>query len=139
MEQSIGLITLGVSDIARARRFYVDGLGWTPVFENEQVVFFQMSGCVFGLFGRAALEEDMRRPCPGPGAFSIAHNVADRASVDEVMAIAERAGATILKPAEDVFWGGYSGYFADLDGHAWEVAWNPTWTIDGNGIVRAGV
>jgi len=136
MEQRIGLVTLGVADLARARAFYADGLGWRPAFENDEVVFFQMTGCAFGLFGRRALEEDMRRACPGTGAFSIAHNVAERGEVDEVMATAKAAGATILKEPEEMFWGGYSGYFADPDGHAWEVAWNPGWRIDDNGIVR---
>ena len=138
MQPSISLVTLGVADLARSRAFYADGLGWRPAFETGEVVFFQMAGCVFGLFAREQLEADMRRPCPGTGAFSLAHNVAGRGEVDEVMATAKAAGATILKEPEEMFWGGYSGYFADPDGHAWEVAWNPGWRFDDNGIMRIG-
>jgi hypothetical protein len=138
MQPSISLVTLGVADLARSRAFYADGLGWRPAFETGEVVFFQMAGCVFGLFAREQLEADMRRPCPGTGAFSLAHNVAGRGEVDEVMATAKAAGAVILKPPEDALWGGYSGYFADPDGHAWEVAWNPGWRFDDNGIMRIG-
>lgn len=136
MDQILSLVTLGVADLARSRRFYVDGLGWAPAMENEGVIFFDMGGCILGLFGRDALAEDMGRACEGTGAYSIAHNVADRAAVDAAIAAAEAAGATVLKRPVDVFWGGYAGYFADPDGHAWEVAWNPHWTIDEGGISR---
>ena len=137
MEQRLSLVTLGVADIARSRRFYEQGLGWkASSVGNESVVFFQLGGMVLALFGRAALAADARLADPGPAGFSgiaLAHNVRHREAVDAVLAEAERAGGRILKPAEDAFWGGYSGYFADPDGHAWEVAWNPQFRLRDDG------
>ncbi|MFO0675939.1 MAG: VOC family protein [Polyangiaceae bacterium] len=140
MDPRINLLTLGVSDIARARAFYRDGLGWkTAPGSSDEVVFFDLGGFVLGLFGHRALAEDAKLdpgPAPSPKAFrgmSIAHNCRSKKEVDDAMAAALRAGATLVKAAEDVFWGGYSGYFADPDGHLWEVAWNPHWTMLADG------
>jgi len=116
MEQRLSLVTLGVADLERARRFYEDGLGWRRGNDHPEVAFYQIGGAVLALFGRDALAADAR--------------------VAAVLAEAEAAGATILKPAEDAFWGGYSGYFADPDGHLWEIAWNPDWTLTEDGSVR---
>ncbi|MGE0219697.1 VOC family protein [Mycolicibacterium sp.] len=135
MEQRVSLITLGVDDLARARRFYEQGLGWLPKDAPEGVVFYQVQpGIALALFGRGDLAEDARHPIDGRfSGITIAINQHTEADVDAVMAQAEAAGASILKPAERVFWGGYSGYFADLDGHVWEVAVNPGWTINEDG------
>lgn len=136
MEQRISLITLGVDDLDRARTFYEQGLGWKPKAAPEGVVFYQLAGIALALFGRADLAEDAHHPIDGRfSGFSIAINQRTEADVDTVLAEAEAAGATILKPAEKVFWGGYSGYFADPDGHVWEVALNPEWTINSDGTL----
>jgi hypothetical protein len=138
MEQRVSLVTLGVADLARARRFYEDGLGWRPGNAHPEVVFYQTGGSVLALFSRSALAADARLPAEGSGfgGITLAYNARSRAEVDAVLAEAAAAGATILKPAEDAFWGGYSGYFADPDGHPWEVAWNPEWRIADDGSVR---
>jgi hypothetical protein len=132
--QRISLITLGVADIARARAFY-DALGWQPAQEEEGVVFYQLDGMALGLFGRAALAEDQGRAGAdlGTGAMTLAQNFPDREGVDAAFAAALAAGATELKPPQEVFWGGYSGYFADPDGHVWELAHNPFWPLDADG------
>lgn len=136
MEQRVSLITLGVDDLARAREFYEDGLGWTPSDAPEGVVFYQLPGIALALFGRDDLAEDAHHPVDGRfSGITIAINQRSEADVDAVLAQAQAAGATILKPAEKVFWGGYSGYFADPDGHVWEVALNPQWTINDDGTL----
>ncbi|MEW5808946.1 MAG: VOC family protein [Actinomycetota bacterium] len=136
MEQRISLITLGVDDLARARRFYEDGLGWQPRDAPEGVVFYQLPGMALALFGRADLAEDAHHPVDGRfSGITIAINQRSEADVDAVLEQAVAAGATLLKPAERVFWGGYSGYFADPDGHVWEVALNPAWTINEDGTL----
>ena len=138
MDQRVSLITLGVADLERSRRFYEDGLGWkvTQMVEG-QVVFYQLSnGLALGLFGRDDLIKDGLFDDDTGARFAgltIAYNTRDEAEVDAVMAEAEKAGAVIQKPAEKVFWGGYSGYFRDPDGHAWEVAYNPFWELDAKG------
>lgn len=136
--QTIAAVTLGVADLARARRFYVEGFGWRPVFEADEVVFFQMNGLILALFDRAVMEKESGRGLDGAGSVAVAHNVRAREDVDGVLAAAEAAGGRILTPASDRHWGGRSGYFADPDGHAWEVAWNPNWTIAEDGSVRIG-
>lgn len=140
MEQRLSLVTLGVADLARARAFYADGLGWTPTdVGSEEIVFFQLAGIAFGLYGRDDLAADAGlddASGSGFGGIALAHNTRTREEVDTVLALAERAGATIVKPAEDAFWGGYSGYFADPDGHLWEIAWNPGFAIDADGHVH---
>lgn len=139
MEQRLSLVTLGVADLARARRFYEEGLGWRPAQAQDDIVFYQLPGIVFALFPRAALMEDAQLTGAwGTGGLALAHNVRDRAAVDVVLAVAAEAGATIHKPAHDTFWGGYSGYFTDPDGHLWEVAWNPSWPIAADGSVSLG-
>ncbi|KMO78672.1 VOC family protein [Mycolicibacterium chlorophenolicum] len=136
MEQRISLITLGVDDLARARRFYEEGLGWQPRDAPEGVVFYQLPGIALALFGREDLAEDAHHPVDGRfSGITIAINERSEADVDAVLAQAADAGATILKSAERVFWGGYSGYFADPDGHVWEVALNPQWTINEDGTL----
>jgi len=132
MEQRLSLVTLGVRDLAQARGFY-ERLGWrASSASNDGVAFFKAGGVVLGLYGREALAEDASVSAEGSGfaGVALAHNTASRAAVDAVIAEAEAAGGTVIKPAEDVFWGGYSGYFADPDGHLWEVAWNPHFPFD---------
>ncbi len=136
MDQRVSLITLGVADLGRSLRFY-EALGWKRGNSDEGVVFFQIPGAVFALWSRALLAEDARVADTGAafGGIALAYNARSKAEVDQVMAEAVAAGATIRKPAEDVFWGGYSGYFTDPDGHLWEVAWNPGWSLDAEGRV----
>lgn len=137
MEQRYSLITLGVADMARARRFYEDGLGWKRGNADEAVTFYQTPGGMLGLYGREALADDAKVAPDGQGfaGITLAYNARSREEVDAVLAEAVAAGARLVKAAEDVFWGGYSGYFADPDGHLWEVAWNPFWSIDAEGRV----
>jgi uncharacterized protein len=140
MEQRLSLVTLGVADLERSHRFYEDGLGWRRGNAHAEVVFFQLGGLVLALFARSALAADagLQAAGSGFGGIALAYNARSRAEVDAVLGEARAAGATILKPAQDAFWGGYSGYFADPDGHPWEVAWNPDWTILDDGSVRLG-
>ena len=137
MEQRLSLVTLGVTDVGRARRFYEDGLGWRRGNDHEEVVFFQLGGMVLALWGREALAQDARLPGAGTGfgGIALAYNTRSREEVDAVLKEAEAAGARIPKPAENTVWGGYSGYFADPDGHLWEVAWNPGWTLAADGSI----
>lgn len=134
MKARVTLITLGVDDLERALRFYRDGLGWKTEgivgreFEHGAVAFFDLqAGLRLALWPRASLAHDSGLPVSGPGAiqFSLAHNVRSKNEVDGAMAQAKAAGARVVKPAHDTFWGGYAGYFQDPDGHLWEVAWNP--------------
>lgn len=134
MKPHITLLTLGVDDLERAVAFYRDGLGLPTdgivgkEFEHGAVAFFDFAtGLKMALFERDNLARDMglAQAAPSPTDFALAHNVRSREEVDEVMAEARKAGGSILKEAQDTFWGGYAGYFQDPDGHAWEVAWNP--------------
>jgi uncharacterized protein len=134
MRPRITLITLGVDDLERALAFYRDGLGWPTEgivgqqFEYGSVVFFKLeAGLGLALWPRDSLARDTGLPVGprSPAEFNLAHNVGSRRDVDEVIAQAERAGATIVKRPHDTFWGGYGAYFQDPDGHLWEVAWNP--------------
>lgn len=141
MQQRISLITLGVSDLARARRFYEEGLGWqTGMAVGSEVVFFQLNGLILSLYPRAALAQDVGVPREGSGLteITLAHNVSTEAEVDSVLNEAQRAGGQIVKPASRAEWGGYSGYFADPDGHLWEVAHNPSFPIDAEGNTWLG-
>lgn len=129
MKPKISLITLGVHDLQRAIRFYREGLG-LPEHEtdSEKVAFFKMEGAWLSLFPREALSRDIGIADDAPSGFSgitLAHNVASQAAVDQVIEQAVAAGAELIKPGEEVFWGGYSGYFRDPEGHYWEVAYNP--------------
>ncbi|WP_421989585.1 VOC family protein [Roseococcus sp.] len=140
MQQQISVITLGVAEFARSRRFYVEGFGWRPAFENEEIAFYQMNGFVLGTFLQASLEADMARPgLMRPGAFSLAHNVGAREEVEPAMARLAAAGGRILRPADAPPHGGFRGYVADPDDHAWEIAWNPAWRIDERGLITFGV
>lgn len=134
MDQRVTLITLGVADLAAAKAFYAR-LGWAPRDGNDQVAFYQMNGMVLGLFGKADLAADQGRPGAdlGTGAITLAQNFATEAEVDAAYDAALAAGGTGLKRPEKVFWGGYSGYWADLDGHVWEVAMNPFWPLAADG------
>jgi len=136
MQHQIAVITLGVADFARSRRFYIEGFGWTPVFEASDIAFFQMNGLVLGIWSAEALAADMNRPAAAPGSIALAHNVGSAAEVDAAIARLAAAGAALLRPADAPPHGGYRGYVADPDGHAWEIAWNPVWPIDSDGHVR---
>ena len=136
MEQRLSLVTLGVRDLARARRFY-EALGWTTgAGPDDDVVFFQAGGTIVSLWGRDQLAEDTGVPDSGGwGGITLAHNVRSPAEVDAVLQEAEAAGAKIAREGAETFWGGYSGVFLDLEGHAWEVAHNPHWTLREDGSV----
>lgn len=137
MEQRLSLVTLGVADLAHSRRFYEEGLGWAKSNNEDEVAFYQLNGLVLAVWARADLAEDAGLSDTGAtfSGISLAFNVRFHDEVDEVLAQAEAAGGTITKPAQEAPWGGYSGYFTDPDGHPWEVAWNPDWTIDDAGNV----
>ena len=137
MEQRISLVTLGVRDLAASRRFYVEGLGWKPAFENDAIIFFQAGGMILSLFLRDQLAADFEADPKsfGRAAMALAYNVRAKSEVDPLLKRAQDAGATLLKPAREASWGGYSGYFADPDGFAWEVAWNPGWHLAEDGSV----
>lgn len=133
--QRVTLITLGVDDLAASRAFYA-ALGWREHGESQPgVAFYQMHGAALALFGRAELAADQGRPgaALGTGAVTLAQNFSTEAEVDAAYAAALAAGATALKSPEKVFWGGYSGYWADPDGHVWEVAMNPFWPLAEDG------
>ncbi len=131
MNPRISMITLGVRDMAAAVRFYEQGLGFPRMESPPTVAFFTLNGTWLGLYGRQALAEDAQVPAAGQGfaGFSLAHNVASETQVDQLVAQAVAAGATLVKKPQQVFWGGYSGYFKDPDGHLWEVAYNPHFWI----------
>ena len=132
--QRVTLITLGVADLTAARAFYAR-LGWVEHSGTEDVAFYQMHGTVLGLFGREDLARDQGREgvALGTGAMTLAQNFASEAEVDAAFDVAILAGGTALKCPEKVFWGGYSGYWADPDGHVWEVAMNPFWPLNDDG------
>jgi uncharacterized protein len=133
MQPRISLITLGVQNFERALKFYRDGLGW-PISSASQddVAFFQLGGLVLSLYPRDKLAEDAQIDPAGSGfsGITLAYNAKSEAEVDEVLQTVVNLGATLIKPAQKVFWGGYSGYFADPEGHLWEVAWNPFFEFD---------
>ncbi len=138
MKPRISLVTICVDDLERALRFYRDGLGLKTdgivgkEFEHGAVAFFDLeAGLKLALWPRQSLARDAGLTPGKPSAteFALGHNVASKAEVDAVMAQAQRAGATTVKPAQDTFWGGYAGYFQDPDGHLWEIAWNPQWPL----------
>lgn len=136
MKPRISLITLGVDDLEASLRFYRDGLGFASdgivgeQFEHGAVAFFDLQGGLrLALWPRSSIAHDsgLRPGTASATEFTLGHNVTSRAEVDDVMARASRAGAVIVKPPQDTFWGGYAGYFQDPDGHMWEVVWNPQW------------
>jgi catechol 2,3-dioxygenase-like lactoylglutathione lyase family enzyme len=132
VDQRITLITLGVEDLERAIRFYRDGLGWVPSASSQEgeIAFFQLNGMVLALWPRTLLARDARvSDAGGWGGVALAQNHGSREAVDDAVATAIGAGATLLKAPEETEWGGYSGYVADPDGHAWEIAHNPYWPL----------
>lgn len=138
MEPRLSLVTLGVADVGLARAFY-ERLGFVASSaSSDSVAFFDAGGVVLALFGRAALAHDagVAGTSPGFSGVTLAHNVRSEPEVDAVMAAAIAAGGRLVKPAQRVFWGGWSGYFADPDGHLWEVAHNPFFPLDANGAVE---
>jgi len=137
MEQRLSLVTLGVSELARARGFY-EALGWTSGSEpGSDIVFFQAGCMIVSLWSRTSLAEDSGvSDAGGWGGVTLAHNVGSPEEVDAILTAARAAGATIARDAGRTFWGGYSGVFVDPDGHPWEVAHNPHWTLEADGSVR---
>lgn len=137
MEQRVSLVTLGVRDLERARAFY-EALGWkTGAEPGADVVFFQAGCLVLALWGREQLAADSGvRDAGGWGGVTLAHNVRSPAEVDTVLAEAEAAGGTVVRPGGETFWGGYSGVFLDPEGHPWEVAHNPGWTLREDGSLE---
>ena len=127
MKPRVSMITLGVDDLERSVRFYRDGLGFPQLESSPGVAFFTLNGTWLGLYGRAELAQDATVAAAGEGfnSFSIAHNLASEEEVDAAMSEAIAAGAILVKTPQQVFWGGYSGYFKDPDGHLWELAYNP--------------
>lgn len=139
MKPRITLLTLGVDDLARAVQFYRDGLGWktegivAAEYDCGAVAFFKLqAGLKLALWERKSIakETGLELGTPSPTEMMLAHNVGSRIQVDDVLAEASAAGAKIIKVAHETFWGGYAGYFQDPDGHVWEVAWNPKWSVE---------
>lgn len=138
MKQTISFITLGVGDLVRSRRFYA-ALGWQEASgSNADIAFFQAGTVAFALFQRDALAEDANVAPSGSGfaGFTLAHNVGSEEAVVSTLAEAVSAGATLVRPPDKVFWGGFRGYFADPDGFLWEVCWNPFFPLDSEGHVQ---
>lgn len=138
MEQRLSIVTLGVSDLSRSREFY-ERLGWrSSTASSEAIVFFQAGCMALALYPRAELARDANVAADGTcfAGITLAYNARSREGVDRVLAEAKAAGAKILKPAQEAFWGGYSGYFSDPDGFLWEVAWNPFFRIAENGAMQ---
>ena len=136
MEPRISLVTLGVSDVGRARAFY-ESLGWSSEAPDDEIVFFQAGGLIVALWNRASLAQDSAvRDDGGWGGITLAHNVESPAAVERLLNQARAAGATIAREGAATFWGGFSGVFHDPDGHAWEVAHNPGWPLGADGSVR---
>jgi predicted lactoylglutathione lyase len=136
VQQSVSLVTLGVSDYARAKAFY-EALGWSPALEVEETTFFQANGAILVLWARDKLAADMGIPDDGArwSGIALAHNVRSREGVHEVIELARRNGAEVTREPADTFYGGYAGAFRDLDGHAWEIAHNPGFGLDDAGNV----
>ena len=143
MRQTLSMVTLGVADLARSLAFYEGVLGWrrSPQSQDGSVAFFGLGGFFLGLYPRDALAEDAKVSAAGEGfnSFSLSHNLGSEAEVDAVFAMVKERGGVVVKPPEKVFWGGYSGYIADPDGHLREVAHNPFWNLDDRGrVAEAG-
>ena len=139
IRQSVSVITLGIDELARSKRFYTEGFGWSPAFEDATIVFYQMNGLVLGTWLSSALAGDMQRPGHGPGSAALAHNVRTEEEVAPLIERLVAAGGTLLRAAEAPPHGGFRGYVADPDGHAWEIAHNPGFTMDEAGNVTFGV
>lgn len=141
MEQRLTLVTLGVTDLDASRRFYLDGLGWQPLLDVDEVVFVQVGpGVVLSLYGRADLAREAGTAAgPGePPPFSLAHNVADEQAVHRVVAEMRAAGGTVVAEPVRASWGGVTAYVADPDGFRWEIAFNPGLVVAPDGTVRLG-
>jgi uncharacterized protein len=139
MQRQISVITLGVADLDRSKRFYAEGFGWAPVFQNDEIAFYQMNGFVLGTWLQSELEADMKvANLRRPGAFALAHNVGGEDEVRDVMDRLIAAGGRVLREGDAPPHGGFRGYIADPDDIAWEIAWNPDWTIDERGLVTFG-
>jgi hypothetical protein len=139
MQQRVSVITLGTTDLQRSKRFYVEGFGWTPIFENEEIVFYQLNGLVLGTYLMPSFETDMGRGgLRGPAPFALAHNVVERHEVEPLIEALALAGGRIIRPADTPPHGGLRGYVADPDDHAWEIAWNPGFVMDAEGNVTFG-
>ena len=140
MQQQISVVTIGTHDLTRSKRFYIEGFGWSPVFENDEIIFYQMNGLMLGTFLLGSLETDMnRRGLTGPAAFALGHNVPAKEDVEPLIDKLLSTGGTILRPADAPPHGGFRGYVADPDDHAWEIAWNDARTIDDKGLVTFGL
>jgi catechol 2,3-dioxygenase-like lactoylglutathione lyase family enzyme len=141
MNQHLHLVTLGVRDLERSRKFSTETLGWKPASaSNEDIVFFKAGGVVFAIYPREKLAEDALTDSEDSGvaSFTLAHNVQSEKEVDEIIRDLEAKGVEIIKQPQKVFWGGYSSYFADPDGFLWEVAYNPFSGFDENGNLKIG-
>ena len=140
MEQRLSMITLGVADLERAVAFYENVVGWKAAPSPPGIAFFDLGGLVFSLYPHDDMAKDMNAADGDSGdlayqGFALAHNARSKEEVDSIFSRLKDTGATIVKEPEDVFWGGYSGYFSDPDGHSWEVAYNPHWVIRKDGRV----
>ena len=138
MEQRVSLITLGVADLQRAVAFYERVVGWKAAPSPPEIAFFDLNGVVFSLYPHDDLAKDMNTNAKENGVYqgcALAHNVRSKEEVDAIFARLKQKGATIVKEPQLAAWGGYSGYFADPDGHKWEIAYNPYWTIRNDGRV----
>jgi uncharacterized protein len=138
MESRVSIITLGVQSLERSYQFYHQGLGFPTTWKPDQgVIFFQTSGVCLALYPHEKLAEDVDPSFPTErsrfSGITLAHNTRAKSEVDEVLSLAEQAGGKIEKPAQMVHWGGYSGYFSDLDGYLWEVAWGESWEFNADG------
>lgn len=138
MQQQMSAVTLGVADLTRSRRFYVDGFGWRPVFENDEIVFYQMNGFVLGTWLDASLAEDLKRAVERSAGFALAHNVESREAVGGLIQHLAGFGGAVIREGAAPPHGGFRGHVADPDGHAWEIAWNPDWPISPEGFVTFG-
>jgi len=139
MQQQMSVITLGVADLTRSRRFYAEGFGWKPVLETPEIIFYQLNGFVFGTWLLTSLEKDMQlNGLASPGAFALAHNVASKEDVEPAIERLVLYGGRLLRKADAPPHGGFRGYLADPDEHPWEIAWNPAWPISPEGYVRFG-
>jgi hypothetical protein len=132
MRQKLSIVTLGVKNFQRSLDFYKNGLGWKPSRASDKIAFFPMDGVILALYPREKLAEDATVDSTGSGfsGITLAYNAKSQGEVDEVLHTVQSVGAKIIKQAQHVFWGGYSGYFADPDGYLWEIAWNPSFAFD---------
>jgi len=135
-QQQMSCVTLGIAEVARSKRFYVEGFGWTPVFETPDIVFYQMNGLMLGTWLTRELEADVQQGALArPGAFTLAHNVPTQDDVQPLLDRLVAHGGKLLRRGGATDYGGFRGYVADPDAHTWEIAWNPAWPISPEGYV----